>query len=84
MALRKRKALSLEDKLNALDAADKQRVRKIVDIAKELGLQPSTLNSTVSKCAERKRNAALFGPKAKQAHGVKYGNLNEPFSPSSS
>lgn len=77
MALHKRKALSLEEKLNVLDAVDKQPGRKRVEIAKELGLPPSTLNSIVSKRAEIKGNAALFGPKAKQARGAKYGTLDE-------
>ncbi|KAL1418186.1 hypothetical protein MTO96_026197 [Rhipicephalus appendiculatus] len=77
MASRKRKALSLEEKLNVLHAVDKQPVRKRVDIAKDLGLPPSTLNSIVSKRAEIEENAALFGPKAKQARGAKYGNLDD-------
>ncbi|KAL1415595.1 hypothetical protein MTO96_006717 [Rhipicephalus appendiculatus] len=77
MASRKRKALSLEEKLNVLHAVDKQPARKRVDIAKDLGLPPSTLNSIVSKRAEIEGNAALFGPKAKQARGAKYGNLDD-------
>nr|XP_054922997.1 tigger transposable element-derived protein 6-like [Dermacentor andersoni] len=77
MASRKRKALSLEEKLDVLNAVDRQPARKRVDIAKDLGLPPSTLNSIVSKRAEIQGNAALFGPKAKQARGAKYGNLDE-------
>nr|XP_050037916.1 tigger transposable element-derived protein 6-like [Dermacentor andersoni] len=77
MASRKRKALSLEEKLDALNAVDRQPARKRVDIAKDLGLPPSTLNSIVSKRAEIQGNAALLGPKAKEARGAKYGNLDE-------
>uniref|UniRef100_A0A1E1X318 Putative tigger transposable element n=1 Tax=Amblyomma aureolatum TaxID=187763 RepID=A0A1E1X318_9ACAR len=77
MASRKRKALSLQEKLDALNAVDRQPARKRIDIAKDLGLPPSTLNSIVSKRAEIEGNAALFGPKAKQARGAKYGNLDE-------
>lgn len=77
MASRKRKALSLKEKLDVLNAVDTQPARKRVDIAKDLGLPPSTLNSIVSKRAEIEGNAALFGPKAKRARGAKYGNLDE-------
>lgn len=77
MASRKRKVLSLEEKLDVLNAVDKQPARKRVDIAKDLELTPSTLNSIVSKPAEIERNAAVFGPEAKQAHGTKYGNLDK-------
>ncbi|KAL1453534.1 hypothetical protein MTO96_043753 [Rhipicephalus appendiculatus] len=55
----------------------RQPAWKRVDIAKDLGLPLSTLNSIVSKRAEIEGNAALFGPKAKQARGAKYGNLDD-------
>ncbi|KAK8785448.1 hypothetical protein V5799_008190 [Amblyomma americanum] len=58
MASRKRKALSLEEKLDVLNAVDRQPAQKRVDIAKDLGLPPSTLNSIVSKSAEIQGNAA--------------------------
>ncbi|KAH7979250.1 hypothetical protein HPB49_008816 [Dermacentor silvarum] len=77
MASRNRKALSLDEKLDSLNAIDKQPARKRVDIAKGLRLPLSTLNSIVSKWAEIEGNATLFGDKAKQAHGAKYGNLDE-------
>ncbi|KAL1437462.1 hypothetical protein MTO96_048850 [Rhipicephalus appendiculatus] len=77
MASRKRKALSLEEKLDVLHAVDKQPARKKVDIAKDLGLPPSTLNGIIAKRAEIEGNVALFGPKAKQARGAKYGTLDE-------
>ncbi|KAH6930953.1 hypothetical protein HPB50_021067 [Hyalomma asiaticum] len=79
MASRKWKALYLEEKLDVLNAVDKQPARKRVDIAKDLGLPPSTLNSIVSKRAQIEGNATLFGPKPKQARGAKYGNLDETF-----
>ncbi|KAH7984511.1 hypothetical protein HPB52_022149 [Rhipicephalus sanguineus] len=65
-----RKQLSFKEKLDVLNAVDTQPARKRVDIAKDLGLPPSTLNSIVSKRAEIEGNAALFGPKAKQARGA--------------
>lgn len=54
------------------------RQRGKVNIAKGLGLPPSALNSIVSKQAKIEGNATLFGGKAKQAHGAKYWNLDEP------
>ncbi|KAH7947438.1 hypothetical protein HPB52_011951 [Rhipicephalus sanguineus] len=69
-------AIVLRDKEYAY-LVDKQPTRKRVDIAKDLGPPPSTLNSIVSKRAEIKGNAAPFGPKAKQARCAKYGNLEE-------
>lgn len=77
MASRKRKVFSLKEKLDVLHAVDEQPAHKKADIAKDLGLSPSTLNGIIMKRAEIEENVALFGRKAKQAHGVKYGTLDE-------
>lgn len=60
-------ALLLEERLGILNAVGQQPAQIRIDIAKELGLPPSTLNSVVSKHAEIEGNAVPFGVKAKQA-----------------
>lgn len=64
MASYKRKVLCLKEKLDVLRAVDAQTAQERADIAKELELPPSTLNSAIAKCADIERNAMLFGPKA--------------------
>lgn len=65
MASRKRKVLSLKEKLDVLHTVDEQPAHKKADIAKDLGLSPSTLNSIIMKHAKIEENVALFGRKAK-------------------
>ncbi|KAH8033967.1 hypothetical protein HPB51_018436 [Rhipicephalus microplus] len=77
MASRKQKALSLEKTLDVLKAIGKQAARKRMDVAKDVGKPPSTLNSIISKCTEIEGNAAFFSLKAKQARGAKHKNLDE-------
>ncbi|KAH7978870.1 hypothetical protein HPB49_007190 [Dermacentor silvarum] len=67
MASRKRKPLSIKDKLNILAAADRNPKRKRIDIANELGLPASTVNTVVSKRKEIETNAMVFSGAAKQA-----------------
>ncbi|KAH9359749.1 hypothetical protein HPB48_001678 [Haemaphysalis longicornis] len=60
MASRKRKALSLQEKLDIIRVVKENPTRKRVDIAKELGMTPSTLNSIVAKRGEIEENARVF------------------------
>ncbi|KAH8024584.1 hypothetical protein HPB51_025569 [Rhipicephalus microplus] len=77
MASLKHKALSLEKKPDIPKAIDKQPARKRVDIAKDLRVPRSTLNSIVSKHSKIEGNAILFNLKAKQARGEEHGNLDD-------
>ncbi|KAH8039696.1 hypothetical protein HPB51_008289 [Rhipicephalus microplus] len=79
MASCKRKALSLEVKLDILKSIDEQPTRKRVNIATNLALPPLTLNSIISKRAEIEENAVLFSPKAKQARGATHVKLESLF-----
>lgn len=77
MASRKRKALSLQEKLDIIRVVKENPTRKRVDIAKELGLTPSTLNSIVAKRGEIEENARVFDVKCKQARSSEYTHLDE-------
>ncbi|KAL1421042.1 hypothetical protein MTO96_023562 [Rhipicephalus appendiculatus] len=61
MASRKRKPLSIKEKLNILAVVDRNPKRKRIDIANELGLPASTVNTVVSKRKEIETNALVFG-----------------------
>ncbi|KAH7975727.1 hypothetical protein HPB52_004647 [Rhipicephalus sanguineus] len=77
MASRKRKPLSIKEKLNILAVVDGNPKRKRVDIANELGLPASTVNTVVSKRKEIETNALVFGGATKQARGARHGELEE-------
>lgn len=77
MASRKRKALSLQEKLDIIRVVKENPTRKRVDIAKELGLTPSTLNSIVATRGEIEENARVFDVKCKQAWSSEYTHLDE-------
>ncbi|EEC14122.1 centromere protein B, putative [Ixodes scapularis] len=76
MASRKRKPLNLREKLNILALVDRDPKRKI-DIAKDLGLPASTVNTVVSKRKQIEENALVFGAATKQARGAKHGELED-------
>ncbi|KAG0426595.1 hypothetical protein HPB47_026299 [Ixodes persulcatus] len=75
MASRKRKPLSLKEKLNILAAVDRDPKRKRIDIARDLGLPASTVNTVVSKRKDIESNALVFSSATKQARGAKHGEL---------
>ncbi|KAG0432026.1 hypothetical protein HPB47_021215 [Ixodes persulcatus] len=75
MASRKHKPLSLKEKLNILAAVDQDPKRKRIDIARDLGLPASTVNTVVSKRKDIESNALVFGSATKQARGAKHGEL---------
>ncbi|KAL1421397.1 hypothetical protein MTO96_000475 [Rhipicephalus appendiculatus] len=77
MASRKRKPLSIKEKLNILAVVDRNPKRKRIDIANELGLPASTVNIVVSKRKEIETNALVFGGATKQARGARHGELEE-------
>lgn len=77
MTSRKRKSLSLQEKLNILRAVKENPTRKKVCIAKELGLTPSTLNSIVAKRIEIEENARTFDVKCKQARSSEHVQLDK-------
>ena len=58
---RKRKYITVSDKLNVLKLVKESGNKKRVDIAKELGIAPSTLNSLVAKATEIEESAHVFG-----------------------
>ncbi|KAH7972197.1 hypothetical protein HPB52_009041 [Rhipicephalus sanguineus] len=77
MTSRKRKSLSLQEKLNILRAVKENPMWKTVCIAKELGLTPSTLNSIVAKRIEIEENARTFDVKCKQARSSEHVQLDK-------
>ncbi|KAL1445234.1 hypothetical protein MTO96_045136 [Rhipicephalus appendiculatus] len=77
MASRKRKPLSIKQKLNILAVVDRNPKRKRIDIANELGLPASTVNTVVSKRKEIETNALVFGGATKQARGARHEELEE-------
>ncbi|KAH7980775.1 hypothetical protein HPB49_019131 [Dermacentor silvarum] len=77
MAMRKQKPLSIKDKPNILAAVDWNPKRKRIDIANELGLPASTVNTVVSKWKEIEKNAMVFSGATKQARGARHGELEE-------
>ncbi|KAK8781737.1 hypothetical protein V5799_016922 [Amblyomma americanum] len=77
MASRKRKPLSLKEKLNILAVVDANPKKKRIDIANDLGLPASTVNTIVSKRKEIEGNALVFGAGTKQARGARHGELEE-------
>ncbi|XP_037576660.1 major centromere autoantigen B [Dermacentor silvarum] len=77
MASRKRKPLSIKDKLNILAAVDRNPKRKRIDIANELGLPAATVNTVVSKRKGIETNAMAFSGATKQACEAHHGELEE-------
>ncbi|KAM7283587.1 tigger transposable element-derived protein 6-like [Ixodes scapularis] len=77
MASRKRKPLTLREKLNILALVDRDPKRKRIDIAKDLGLPASTVNTVVSKRKQIEENALVFGAATKQARGAKQEELED-------
>ncbi|KAK8766565.1 hypothetical protein V5799_006661 [Amblyomma americanum] len=77
MASRKRKPLSLKEKLNILAVVDANPKKKRIDMANDLGLPASTVNTIVSKRKEIEGNALVFGAGTKQARGARHGELEE-------
>ena len=61
MSGRKRKCVTIADKLNILKVVKESGNKKRVDIAKELGITPSTLNSLVAKTTEIEVSFRVFG-----------------------
>ncbi|KAL1416333.1 hypothetical protein MTO96_028057 [Rhipicephalus appendiculatus] len=72
MASRKRKPLSIKEKLNILAVVDRNPKRKRIDIANELGLPASTVNTNRGVEAERDRDERL---------GIRRRNKASPWSP---
>lgn len=77
MASRKRRALSLEEKLTILRKVDENPTGKKVCVAKELGLTLSTLNSIITKRGKIEENAWTFDVKCKQGWGALHMHLGE-------
>lgn len=75
-APRKRKALSLGEKLDILAAVDSNPKRKQCDVAKELGLPASTVNSVLAKRWNVKANVHVFGRERKGARMGKHADLD--------
>ncbi|KAH9382291.1 hypothetical protein HPB48_022613 [Haemaphysalis longicornis] len=64
---RKRKALSFKEKSEILKKVDKNPNKRRVDLAKELGLAPSTLCTIVGQRDILLKNAQNFSGNVKQA-----------------
>ncbi|KAG0432820.1 hypothetical protein HPB47_020496 [Ixodes persulcatus] len=77
MASRKRKPLTLRERLSILAVVDRDPKRKRIDIAKGLRLPASTVNTVVSKRKQIEENALVFGAATKQARGAKHGELED-------
>lgn len=69
---RKRKALSFKEKLDILRKVDDDPKRKRIDVAKELGLAPSTLSTVVGQRDEIMRNVQRFSADVKEANTAHY------------
>ncbi|XP_072145362.1 tigger transposable element-derived protein 6-like [Dermacentor andersoni] len=74
---RKRKALSLKEKLYVLAKVDENPQKKRVDLARELCLPVSTLNTIVGKREEIQKNIQVFGAGVKQTRGAQHGKMEE-------
>lgn len=74
---RKRKALSFKEKLDILREVDKDPKRKRADLAKELGLAPSTLCTIVGQRDQIMQNAQRFSVNAKEAKTAHHVQLEE-------
>lgn len=74
---RKRKALSLKEKLDVLAKVDENPQKKRVDLARELCLPVSTLNTIVGKREEIQKNIQVFGAGVKQTRGAQHGKMEE-------
>ncbi|KAL1484703.1 hypothetical protein MTO96_032422 [Rhipicephalus appendiculatus] len=77
MASRKRKPLSIKEKLNILAVVDRNPKRKRIDRVNELGVLASTVNTVVSKRKEIETNTLVFSGATKQARGARHGELEE-------
>ncbi|XP_040358278.1 tigger transposable element-derived protein 6 [Ixodes scapularis] len=77
MTSRKRKALSFKEKFDILRTVDRNPSRKRSEVARELGLAPSTLNSIVARRKEIEAKAPFYQPGFKQARGAKHAKLEE-------
>lgn len=75
MALRKRKLLTLKEKLNALVVIDQNPKRKLIDITSELGLLVLNANMIVSKRKEIEVNTLVFSAGTKQGCGAMHEEL---------
>ncbi|KAK8766588.1 hypothetical protein V5799_006630 [Amblyomma americanum] len=74
---RKRKALSFKEKLDVLKKVDENPKKKRVDLAKELGLAPSTLCTIVGQRDVILKNVQHFGVNVKQAKTATHVKLEE-------
>lgn len=74
---RKRKALSFKEKLEVLSKVDQDPKRKRSDLAKELGLAPSTLSTIVGQREQILKNAQRFSGNVKQAKTAQHVDLEE-------
>ena len=76
MSGRKRKCVTIAGKLNILKVVKKSGNKKWVDIAKELGIAPSTLNSILAKATKIEESARVFGVQVISEHVFKAENTN--------
>ncbi|KAH7953955.1 hypothetical protein HPB49_014542 [Dermacentor silvarum] len=74
---RKRKALSFKEKIEILKKVDENPKKKRVELAKELGIAPSTLCTIVGQRDVVMKNAQHFGVNVKQAKTATHVKLEE-------
>lgn len=74
---RKQKALTLKEKPDILSKVDENLQKKRVDLARELGLPVSTLNTIVSKREEIHKKIQVFSAGVKQTRGVQHGKMEQ-------
>lgn len=73
---RKHKALTLKEKLDILSKVDENPRKKRVDLARELGLPVSTLNTIVGK-QEVIQKIQVFSAGVKQTRGAQHGKMEQ-------
>lgn len=74
---RKQKALTLKEKLDILSKVDENPRKKRVDLARELGLPVSTLNTIVGKQEEIQKKIQVFSAGVKQTRGAQHGKMEQ-------
>lgn len=80
MSERKKTSISIAEKMRILSVVNENRHRKRVDIAKELGIAPSTLNSIVAKAKQIEESASVLGvsaSKRKRIQGGKHEDVED-------
>lgn len=77
MAWKKRKPLSIKEKLNILAVVDNNSKRKRIDIANKLGLLTSTVNTGVSKWKEIETDTLVFSGATKKPREARHRELEE-------